>query len=328
MTRIVVPTDFSAAAHEAAAYAAHLAGPLGAEVHLLHVLSWPDAGTFDAAPDGQSATAEEQEEEGRAQGALAEAARQAFGDAPVVLAVERSRAAAPAVVAYAARVEADLIVAGMHGQRGPNLLGLGGTAGEVIQTATCDVLLVPLPGEAPFSTQAPQRVLVPVDFSSASPPLVAFALGLAARLSVTAVDLVHVLAPLPYPVRWVDQTILDLVPTIRERAAAALSRLSNEAAPTVQAPLPEVSLYVERGKPAPTLIRAASALHSDLMVVGPHAERPVFDRLLGSVAESLARRAPCPVLVARRSGAPPVGAVDVVDRRSYESSVVEAAPPV
>ena len=51
--------------------------------------------------------------------------------------------------------------------------------------------------------------------------------------------------------------------------------------------------------------------------VGPHAERPVFDRLLGSVAEGVARRSPCPVLVARRSAAPDPPDADRVDVRSY-----------
>jgi len=130
------------------------------------------------------------------------------------------------------------------------------------------------------------------------------------------VDLVHVLEPLPHPVRWLDETLVDLIPQIQERAESALRTLAEDASSQSG----EMSLYVERGKAAPTIPQVAEALGTDLVVLGPHAERPVFDKLLGSVAEGVARRVSCPVLIARGS-AEPEDTLPSIDTHSYEAAV-------
>jgi nucleotide-binding universal stress UspA family protein len=145
-------------------------------------------------------------------------------------------------------------------------------------------------------------VLVAVDFSSASAGVARTGLAAASDLGADGVDLVYVLEPMPHPVRWIDETLLDLLPGIRERAGAALRDLAADIAPGEGGP--DIGLYVERGKAARTVARTAEALGSRLVVVGPHAERPVFDTLLGSVAEGIVRRAACPVWVARATAAP------------------------
>ena len=308
---IVVPTDFSPASAEALAYALRVARATGARVHLIHAVSWPDAGPFEVPGEAPTATQEVAEEVALAREALAEF----VGDArdEVDLVVRHSNVPAFEVVDHARRSGAGLVVMAACGRR--TRPGLGAVTDEVVQTAPCDVLLVPHSEDRRYSGGPPRRVLVPVDFSSASRPLVAFAAGLARDLGAAGLDLVHVLEPLPHPVRWLDETIVDLVPEIRQRAADALRELSEG---TVGKGDLDVELYVERGKPARTLARTAEALGSDLVVVGPHAERPVFDRLLGSVAEGVARRARCPVLIARRSAAPGPHDEASVDPRSYE----------
>ena len=196
---------------------------------------------------------------------------------------------------------------------------LGAVASEIVQTVTCDALLVPYREGEPYSAVAPHRVLVPVDFSSSSRPLAAFALGLARDLGAAGIDLVHVLEPLPHPFRWIDETVVDAIPEIRERAEAALRTLADEVVEDTGGWEGDVALYVERGKAARTIPRVAQALGDDLIVVGPHAERAVFDQLLGSVAEGVARRADCPVLIARQSAAPEPGDHAAVDAWSYET---------
>ncbi len=294
---VLVPTDFSTAAAEAFAYALRVGRAIGAPVHLLTAVSWPDAGPFESPGEAPTAAQEVGEEVGLARRALAELA----GGHDVALVVRHSNVPAFEIRDYARRAGAGLVVMGTSGHR-PRRPYLGGVAGEVVQTAPCDVLLVPHREGPPYSAAPPRRVLVPVDFSSASKPLVAFALGLARDLGAEGLDLVHVLEPLPHPFRWIDETLVDVVPELRERAAAALRELADDVREAVP-DAPEVALYVERGKAARTLVRVAEALGDDLVIVGPHAERPLFDRLLGSVAEGVVRRASCPVLVARRSAA-------------------------
>src|SRR5690606_28542722 len=67
-------------------------------------------------------------------------------------------------------------------------------------------------------------------------------------------------------------------------------------------PLPdgiEVRYKVSPGKPADEILRAASAHRADAIVMGTNS-RKGFDRLLlGSVAESVVRAAPCTVIVVK-----------------------------
>lgn len=180
--------------------------------------------------------------------------------------------------------------------------------------APCDVVLVPDRSEAPFSQAPVERLLVPVDFSGATAPLLSLSRQLGEALDAQ-VDVVHVLEPLPHPVRWLDETIVDLVPQIRERAGGALRKVVEEAGLDTE----RTKLYVERGKAASSIPKVAEVLGSDLIFLGPHAERPVFDRLLGSVAEGVARRTSCPVYIARKSAVP--REPSSVDPHRYEATV-------
>ena len=51
------------------------------------------------------------------------------------------------------------------------------------------------------------------------------------------------------------------------------------------------------GRVAPTLMKVATELPADLIVIGSHGRGNVGDRLLGSVTYRLVHRAPCPVTV-------------------------------
>jgi nucleotide-binding universal stress UspA family protein len=60
-----------------------------------------------------------------------------------------------------------------------------------------------------------------------------------------------------------------------------------------------VETRVETGPPARTIVTVADDLEADYIVMGSHGRSGASRILLGSVAESVARRAPCPVLIVR-----------------------------
>jgi universal stress protein A len=60
-----------------------------------------------------------------------------------------------------------------------------------------------------------------------------------------------------------------------------------------------VATRADSGDPADALIRAARNAGAELIVVGARGRSFVARTLLGSVAETLVKRAPCDVLVAR-----------------------------
>jgi nucleotide-binding universal stress UspA family protein len=138
-----------------------------------------------------------------------------------------------------------------------------------------------------------RRILCPTDFSSFSRRAFDHALPLAAWYEA-ALKVLHVLPGSVIPaseVAYIGSPML-LDPGLREAAATELSGL---VAPAARAGIHAEALLRE-GKTAAEILRAAHELPADLIVMGTHG-RTGFERwVLGSVAETVLRRAPCPVL--------------------------------
>lgn len=58
-----------------------------------------------------------------------------------------------------------------------------------------------------------------------------------------------------------------------------------------------ISQLLREGDPAKEIIAAAREVDADLIVIGSHSHRNLWDVLMGSTAERVAKTAPCPVLV-------------------------------
>jgi len=143
-----------------------------------------------------------------------------------------------------------------------------------------------------------QRVLVAVDFSNCAWGLCERALTLARAFHADVV-LVHALslpAGVPRGARVQhDGGVLEAVEVLRE---GARKRLVAYEAPFRDGRVPVRSVLVE-GPPAEALLAAIPETGADLVVMGTHGRRGVARRLLGSVAETVVRRSPQPVLTVR-----------------------------
>lgn len=137
------------------------------------------------------------------------------------------------------------------------------------------------------------RILCPTDFSDVSTKAEAYATALARRYNAR-LHLLHVDPPtpimspygeMPVDIRLFeeqrDQAEKDLA-TARERARAA--GVPAEAS-------------IRGGHPAREILAVADEFHADLVVIGTHGRGGVEHLLLGSVAEKVMRKAPCPVMV-------------------------------
>jgi universal stress protein A len=69
----------------------------------------------------------------------------------------------------------------------------------------------------------------------------------------------------------------------------------------------------ETGDPTTEILRVASEIHADLIVVGTHGRTGVGRLLMGSTAEQIVRQAPCPVLTLKM---PMAETVTVPDARA------------
>ena len=138
---ILVPTDLSEGAEQALDYACELARMLGAQVHLLNVISIPALGVPELGVALTATTIDNLV--GGNQDAIGQLARTRC-TAEVGQVMVRTGDARDVINQTAKELGADLIVMGTHGRRGLSRALLGSVAENVVRTAPCAVLTVRL----------------------------------------------------------------------------------------------------------------------------------------------------------------------------------------
>ncbi len=87
----------------------------------------------------------------------------------------------------------------------------------------------------------------------------------------------------------------EIIEDLRERAAASLPEfIEGELVSGL-----DVEYRTEFGVPHAEIVRVAEELPAELIVVPTHGRTGAMHLLIGSVAEKVIRRAPCPVLVVK-----------------------------
>jgi nucleotide-binding universal stress UspA family protein len=138
-------------------------------------------------------------------------------------------------------------------------------------------------------------VLVGLDLTPSSADVLGAAANLG-RMSPIELHVAHVL-PLP-PAESLGVVHADRevrFANLVDSATTHLRRLVTEAAP----PSERVFLHIRSGVSDVEIAQLASDVAADLLVVGTHGRTGLERLILGSVAESVVRHAPCPVLVYR-----------------------------
>jgi nucleotide-binding universal stress UspA family protein len=154
------------------------------------------------------------------------------------------------------------------------------------------------------------RILVPTDFSEHSQRATEYALSLAERMGAS-VDFLHVWEP---PAHMEPETLIlvpgDLGTPLEVAGLAQAGRLLHAWAGRYQTSPVPVSVHLERGPAADTIVRFAEGGY-DLVVMGTHGRTGLARLFMGSVAQKVAARASCPVLTVHGTQAPeaaqPVG---------------------
>ena len=144
-----------------------------------------------------------------------------------------------------------------------------------------------------------QRILLPTDFSTHSATATTYACELAARFEAE-LHLLHAL-----------EVHLSTTPTfgmglalpqyVHESRAAAEKALTGVLDPQWAVGRKVVQAVVE-GSPKVEIVRYARTRQIDLIVLATHGRSGLAHVIIGSVAESVVRTAPCPVLTVRPEG--------------------------
>jgi nucleotide-binding universal stress UspA family protein len=198
------------------------------------------------------------------------------------------------IVRAARESGSELIVLGAHGERGVRETALGATAEKVIGKSELPVLVVKRPPRREYV-----RVLVALDFSDHSRR----ALELALRIAPDArLHLLHAYGT-PLQTRLAQAGLGGLLgPGHPEATREQLDRVQvamNDFLDVTDIRGREPRIHLEEGTPEARLPLAVRTLRPGLLVVGTHGRTGLVHALLGSVAETAVREAPCDVLVAR-----------------------------
>lgn len=147
------------------------------------------------------------------------------------------------------------------------------------------------------------RVLCPTDFSDVSIKAEAYATAMADHYGAS-LHLLHVDPPMPVMAPYGEIPVdIRLFEEQREQALADLAAAGERA----RALGVETETSVRGGHPAREILTAVEEQAADLLVLGTHGRGGVEHLLLGSVAEKIVRRAPCPVMVVPAAAHPETG---------------------
>jgi len=138
-----------------------------------------------------------------------------------------------------------------------------------------------------------EKVLCPVDFSDGSQHALRYAVAFA-RAYDAELEVLHVVE-LPFLPSYSTAGLPDLglpVEQIQEECQERLAELVEK----YKAQYPKIKQHVVVGSPFVEIVREAKNGEFDLLVVGTHGHTGLKHMLIGSVAEKVVRKAPCPVL--------------------------------
>ncbi|HDS1058309.1 universal stress protein [Pseudomonas putida] len=181
----------------------------------------------------------------------------------------------------------DLLVCGARGQSVARRLLLGSTVQKLLNRMPCPLLVV-----KPAPRDAYRTVLVPVDFSSVSLRTLELAKAIAPQAEII---LLHVYeAPFEASVRFAHldhDTLTHYRNVIRKDAQVQLAALSEAAG------LADARQILVHGDPGWRIAEQEQELECDLIVVGKQGASALEELLVGSVTKHVLNESQCDVLV-------------------------------
>jgi nucleotide-binding universal stress UspA family protein len=293
--RVVVGLDRSAASQAAVAWVRALRALGPCDVTFVHAY-WPVEQYARLGVHGAVDLAASDEETERV---LARELRPLYADLPGAGTVElhlRPVWGSPAepILDQAKAANADLLVLGTHQKRAMARLWAGATVQPTVRLAQIPVLCVPaVEVVVPEAQPRLRDVLVATDFSELGNRAVAHAFELARGDG--SVTIVHVRErALPSPA----YAYVDDRDALTEAARHELEEQLRALIPP-ETKVPATVTVIDGGHAATVIIQEANRAGADAICVGSHGRSGLGRALMGSVAETVARRAQRPVLIVR-----------------------------
>lgn len=297
---LLVPLDGSAFSERALTLAQGLARPTGAALHLaqVHVPRPPDDLISNTQFHYEGLDLEEYDGRDRKRElAYLKEVESRLDDSVHRDTILLEGKVADEVAAYATKVAADLVLITTHGHTGVKRMWLGSVADALLHATHVPLLVLhPTPGEhVPADISGFDHIMVPLDGSELSASILDAAVDVA-RASGARLSLIHVVGS---GAVWGARRFPMLPNDLTDATAKAEAYLDAKAE-ALRAEGLEVSTRVEaHASPAQAIAEMAEALGADLIALATHGYGGMRRALAGSVADTVLKTSPLPLLVQR-----------------------------
>jgi len=295
--RILVTTDFSESSRLTFSVAASFARRFGAELHVAHVLEAVPTSLYFSPTGAQSysPSADYRLKFRELLDTVAKAPE--WGGLAVKPHLLEDRDVAGRLVQFQKHQHIDFTITASRGRSALEHFFLGSTAEKLVRRSATPVLVYrTAPGAAPPPEFAPQRIIVPFDYSEnarAVFPLLRFLV----RTFQSQVCLVHALEALP------DLTVLSWEGIAPIQSDVVLAEAPGKARQELESlirkdlsDLPKVEAVAELGNAYQVIVKEAVRFKADLILIATHGWTGLKHVVMGSIAEKVIRKAPCSVL--------------------------------
>jgi nucleotide-binding universal stress UspA family protein len=140
--------------------------------------------------------------------------------------------------------------------------------------------------------RTPKNILVPVDFGEASDAALAYAVDLAEGTDAK----VFVLHTFEIPIVGLPDGVVAATAELTGRIVNAAQKALDDAVKRFAGRKVPITSLLKQGDAREIILAQAKELGADLIVIGTHGRRGIARALIGSVAESVVRTSPVPVL--------------------------------
>lgn len=289
LQRIIAATDLSPLSLDAVDRGFELASRSGAHYTLVHALGLDALGPLRNLLGDQAEIASEKAVQHQYD-ALAAIAGDATHNRGVVAELKvEAGLATQFLPAYAASVQADLVLVGARGESVLSRLLVGSTASRLLRKSSSPVLVVKKPCLGPY-----RRVLVPVDFSPGSLEAIRMARRVAPEADLLLLHSFDV--PFEGMLQYAgvaQDTILGYRREARERTL----RMLHELADTAGLDRGSYTAVVEHGDASRHIFDTQARYACDLVAMGKHGTHVTEELLLGSVTKHVLSEVDADILV-------------------------------
>lgn len=301
-TTILFATDFSPSSEAASLAARALAQRLGARVVCAHAVApWRGPVGAGAGEDSIEGFHELYQKEMAARSQRLHQIADELAEHGIQATARLLDGSAGPVVEAICRAAEDnqavLVIVGSHGRTGLSRLVLGSVAERVVRLCSTSVLVARPPV---VEREGFRRVLVPTDFSEAAEVALDQAATLAAQDAV--IDILHC-----WQVDEFSDALLEVADTHAAYGVASghtaerAHQLGEALVRRLSVGARKVTFHLREARATSGILDFLDAQDAayELVAVGTHGRTGIDRLLIGSVAESTVRYAPCSVLVAR-----------------------------